>query len=157
MNRGRITGRAVRAADRKVTAALSIPARLGLGRLHGLSAIDTFPARSRDEVRTTVATAGNLRSYLDEFVQGNTSMTQAGSLTDFADRPLVVLTAGVGSSAAHVASQDQLATLSTNTRHRTVEGATHDGLVTNQVHAAATTQAILDVVTSVRASTPLTR
>jgi hypothetical protein len=45
--------------------------------------------------------------------------------------------------------------LSTNTAHRTVEGAAHAELVANQAYAAQTTQAILDVVASVRSNTPL--
>lgn len=141
----------------RVTAVISIAARLGLGRLYGLVAFDSLPPRSRDEVRASLATAGNLRSGIDEFVQANTSMVQAGTLTDFADKPLVVLTAGVGGDAAHLASQDRLATLSTNSAHRTVDGAVHEALVADQEHAATTTQAILDVVTSVRSASRLGR
>mgnify|MGYP001791534052 CR=1 FL=1 len=40
-------------------------------------------------------------------------MGQAASLPDFAAKPLVVLTAGTGSDATHLASQNDLATLST--------------------------------------------
>ena len=69
----------------------------------------------------------------------------------------MVLTAGVGSSAAHSAAQDQLATLSTNSAHRTVDGAAHQDLVAEQGPAAATSQAILDVVAAVRTAKPLAR
>jgi hypothetical protein len=84
-------------------------------------------------------------------------VVQAGTLTDFSDKPLLVLTAGVASDAAHLVSQDHLATLSTNAVHRTVDGAVHEALVADQGPAAATTRAILDVVTSVRDSSPLVR
>jgi pimeloyl-ACP methyl ester carboxylesterase len=140
-----------------VTAMFSISARFGLGRLYGLVAFDSLPPRSRDEVRASLATAANLRSGVEEFVQANTAMVQAGALTDFADKPLVVLTAGVGSEAAHLASQDHLATLSTNRVHRTVEGAVHEALVAEQGPASVTTQSILDVVTAVRTGKPLVR
>jgi pimeloyl-ACP methyl ester carboxylesterase len=141
----------------KATAMLSIPARFGAGRLYGMVAFDSLPPRSRDEVRASLATAANLRSGLDEFVQANTAMAQAGALTDFGDKPLVVLTAGVGSDAAHLASQDQLATLSTNSVHHTVAGAVHEALVADQGPAAVTAYAILDVVTAVSTGKPLAR
>jgi pimeloyl-ACP methyl ester carboxylesterase len=141
----------------KVTALLSIPARFGVGRLYGMVAFDSLPPRSRDEVRASLATAANLRSGIDEFVQANTAMVQAGALTGFGDKPLVVLTAGVGSDATHLASQDHLATLSTNSVHRTVEGAVHEALVSDQGPAAVTAQSILDVVTAVSTGKPLAR
>jgi hypothetical protein len=43
-----------------------------------------------------------------------------------------------------------MASLSTNSVHRVIDGASHEDLVVNQDDAAATTQAILDVVASVR-------
>ncbi len=141
----------------KATALLSIPGRVGAGRLYGLVAFDSLPPRSRDEARAGLATAASLRSSMDEFVQANTAMVQAGALTSFADKPLVVLTAGVGSSAAHSAAQDQLAKLSTNSAHRTIHGAAHQDLVAEQGPAAATSQAILDVVAAVRTAKPLAR
>jgi pimeloyl-ACP methyl ester carboxylesterase len=134
----------------RVSALVSASARLGLGRLYGQFGVVDLPPRSQDEVRASVATASNLRSTIDEYVQASASVQQAASLTDFADKPLVVLTAGVGSDAAHLAAQNHLATLSTNSVHRVIAGATHEGLVGDQEHAAATTQAILDVASSVR-------
>jgi hypothetical protein len=52
-------------------------------------------------------------------------------------------------------AQNRLATLSTNSAHRTIAGATHAGLVDDRNGAAATSQAILDVVSSVRSAQPL--
>jgi hypothetical protein len=46
--------------------------------------------------------------------------------------------------------------LSTNTAHRVIDGV-HEDLVADQEDAAATTQAILDVVTAVRGTSPLAR
>ncbi|MCC6497520.1 MAG: alpha/beta hydrolase [Propionibacteriaceae bacterium] len=139
----------------RLTAMLSISARLGLGRLYGMLAFDTLPARSRDEVRASMATAANLRSGIDEFVKANTAMRQAGELRDFGDKPLVVLTAGVGSDPAHLAAQDHLATMSTNSVHRTAQDAAHEDLVAEQGPAAITSHSILDVVTAVRTGKPL--
>ena len=134
----------------RVSALVSASARLGLGRLYSRFDFGDLPARSRDEARAGAATAGSVRSTIDEYAQANASIAQAASLGDFADKPLVVLTAGRGNDAAWSAAQNELATLSTNSAHRVIEGATHEALVADEHHAAATTQAILDVVSSVR-------
>jgi pimeloyl-ACP methyl ester carboxylesterase len=139
----------------RVSALISSSARLGLGRLYSQLSFGSLPPRSRDEVRATGATASNLRSTIDEYVQANASVEQAASLTDFAGKPLVVLTAGIGSDANHLAAQNHLATLSTNSAHRIIDGAIHEALVADEKYAAATTQAILDVVSSVRNGRPL--
>jgi hypothetical protein len=141
----------------RVSALVSVSARLGLGRLYGQFAVGSLPPRSRDEVRANIATASNLRSTIDEYVQANASMEQAASLRDFADKPLVVLTAGIGSDATHSAAQNDLATLSTNSVHRVIDGATHEALIADEEAAATTTHAILDVVSSVRSARPLVR
>ena len=141
----------------RVSALASASARLGLGRLYGQFGVGDLPPRFRDEVRANVATASNLRSTIDEYVQANASVKQAASLTDFADKPLIVLTAGSGNDVTWSAAQNHLASLSTNSVHRVIADATHEGLVADQKYAAATTQAILDVVASVRHPGPLPR
>jgi pimeloyl-ACP methyl ester carboxylesterase len=141
----------------RVSALASASARLGLGRLYSQFAFGSLPPRSRDEVRASIATANNARSFIDEFVQANASTEQAASLGDFADKPLVVLTAGSASNDAWLAAQNDLATLSTNSVHRVIDGTTHEELIADEEGAAATTQAILDVVSSVRSAGPLVR
>jgi pimeloyl-ACP methyl ester carboxylesterase len=121
----------------RFSALVSTSARLGLGRLVG------------------VPTASQLRSTIDEYVQANASAEEAAALRSFADKPLIVLTAGVGSDAKHVASQNDLATLSTNTAHRVVEGASHADLIADEHGAATTTRAILDVVRTTSSHTQL--
>ena len=113
----------------RLSALLSASARLGLG-----------------------STPSTVRSTIDEYVLANTSMGQAGALTDFGDKPLAVITAGDGNDADWQAKQDKLATLSTNSAHRVVDGAIHASLVHDKEDAAETTQAILDVLAAVRAS-----
>jgi pimeloyl-ACP methyl ester carboxylesterase len=120
----------------RVSALLSSSARLGLGGLLGV-------------------TPSHLQSTLDEYILASASRNQAASLDDFADKPLVVLTAGTGSNAAWFAFQEELATLSTNSLHRVVGGATHIDLIRDEDAAATTSQAILDVVSSVRSGGPL--
>jgi pimeloyl-ACP methyl ester carboxylesterase len=141
----------------RVSALVSTAARLGLARLYAQVDFGSLPPRSRDEVRASVATASTLRSTIDEYLQAAASTEQAAALRDFADRPLIVLTAGSGHDAAWSAAQDRMAMLSTNSVHRIIAGATHEDLITTQEDAAATTQAILDVVAAVRSQGALVR
>lgn len=141
----------------RVSTLISTSARLGLGRLYGQFAYGSLPQRSRDEVRASTATASNIRSTIDEYVQASASMRQAASLKDFANKPLVVITAGMGHDAAWTTAQNHLATLSTNSVHRVIENATHEALVADSQPANVTTRAILDVVSSVRSTDPLTK
>jgi pimeloyl-ACP methyl ester carboxylesterase len=139
----------------RISALLSSSARLGLGRLIAQADYGLLPPQSRDEIRASAATASYAQSTLDEYIQAGKSGRQAAALTDFSGKPLVVLTAGVGSSATWMTAQDHLATLSTNSAHHVIDGAIHAGLVHDEQYAAATTQAILDVISSVRNDTPL--
>jgi pimeloyl-ACP methyl ester carboxylesterase len=123
-------------ADRLATL-VSTSVRLGLGHLIG------------------APTPSHLRSTIVEYGAGGSSTREAASLRDLADRPLVVLTAGVGHDADESAAQDALATLSTNSVHRVVDGVDHVGMVADDKGAAATTRAIVDVVSSIRTASPL--
>ena len=139
----------------RIAALLSSKARFGLMRLVVSLEDATLPPRSEDEVRASLATGEHLRSTIDEYIQGGTSAREAAALTSFGAKPLFVLTAGDGSSAGWMSKQYKLAGLSTNSAHHAVEGATHPDLVVDERAAAATSQAILDVVASVRAGSPL--
>ncbi|HEU4866500.1 MAG TPA: alpha/beta hydrolase [Actinomycetota bacterium] len=141
----------------RVSVLLSSSARLGLGRLAGQSDYGSLPPQSRDEARAGTTTPSYVQSWIEEYVQGAASAGQAASLADFADKPLVVLTAGSGSNAKWFAAQEDLATLSTNSVNRVIDGATHNDLVFEEDYAAATSQAILEVVSSVRSAEPLGR
>ncbi len=141
----------------RVSALLSSTAELGVGRLLSQGSYDSLPPQSADEAEATGSTASNLQSTIDEYLQANTSTGQAAALDDFGDKPLVVLTAGSGSDADWIAAHDDLAALSTNSAHRVVDGATHDSLISDEQDAAATTQAILDAVSSVPSRERLVR
>lgn len=141
---------------RRVSALASIATRFGLGRLYGQFDYETLPPDSRDEARASVARSGQLASTIDEYVAANASMEEASALTDFGNKPLIVLTAGVGNAAGWAAKQDAMAALSTNRVHRVVDGASHSSLLTDKGDAAAATaQAILEVVEAVRTGAPL--
>jgi pimeloyl-ACP methyl ester carboxylesterase len=139
-----------------VTALASASARLGLGRLFAQTE-STLPPESTAEVNMSLTTARHLRSTLDEYAAARWSSPQAAALDDFGDKPLLVLSAEVAGDPSWVQGHVELAGLSTNSVHRVIDGAAHATLVTEREHAVATTQAILDVVASVRAGQPLER
>jgi pimeloyl-ACP methyl ester carboxylesterase len=141
-------------AIRRITTLASISARLGLARLYAGLAYGDLPPQSRDEVRAQIAKASNFGNSIEEFAMGGSFAQQGAALQTFGDKPLVVLTAGIGSDATHQAAQNQLATLSTNSAHHIIQ-AVHEDLITNQRAAAETTQGILDVVQATRSHTPL--
>jgi len=141
----------------RLAALASIPARLGLVRLVGHLFDDDLPPRAGGEVRAGTTTAGSLRSTIDEYGNASASARQAAALRDFADKPLVVLTAGVGHDAAWSTAQNHLATLSANSAHLVVHGATHETLVADRRHAATTARVILQVVAAVRSGGPVPR
>ncbi|MBX9243606.1 alpha/beta fold hydrolase [Actinotalea ferrariae] len=100
-------------------------------------------------------TPDSVRSTIEEYGQGGASAQEAAALRDLADKPLVVLTAAVGQDPADAAAHEDLARLSSNSVHRVVEGTDHGGMITDATGAAATSRAVLDVVTSLRTGQPL--
>jgi pimeloyl-ACP methyl ester carboxylesterase len=142
------------AATSRVAALAAAAARVGAARLIGSLGYGDLPPQPRDEIRAKTATADYASGWIDEFVQANASGAEAVMLTGLGAKPLVVLTAGAETDPTHDAAQNKLATLSTESSHRVVKGASHIGLITDERYAKATTQAILDVVSSVRKKQP---
>jgi pimeloyl-ACP methyl ester carboxylesterase len=77
-------------------------------------------------------------------------LNRAAKLTSLGNKPLIVLSAGTGSLPGWAAQQDDLATLSTSSVHRTIPGATHASLINDRVDAAQSSRAIRDVVKAVQ-------
>jgi pimeloyl-ACP methyl ester carboxylesterase len=139
----------------RVSALLPAIAHLGAGRLLNPFSYGTLPPRSRDEARANSSTARHLASFIEEFREGSRSSQQASSLTSLDGKPLIVLTADTGHDAREQSAQEYLATLSTNSLHRIAHDTTHASLVDDEADSAAASQAIRDVVASVRTSQPL--
>jgi pimeloyl-ACP methyl ester carboxylesterase len=110
-----------------------------------------FPSLARLGV-TRVAFARSLR---DEFAELPTALKQGAALTSLGDRPLMVVTAVAEAETGWLPLQDEMVTLSTNSVHRVLPDATHDSLITDDDDAAISSQAILDVVESIRTGKPL--
>jgi pimeloyl-ACP methyl ester carboxylesterase len=111
-------------------------ARIGLGRIAGYG-------------------VGDARGFRDDVTEIPEALKQAQALQSVGGKPLIVITASKGQQAGWSAAQDDLAMLSTNSLHRIVPGATHDSLLVDRADATVASQAIRDVVRSVRAATPL--
>ena len=141
---------------RRVSAVFPSLARFGVGRLAYGSAFAELPPQARDEERAFWATAGLARSAHDEWVAAPTAMRQAQALKSLGAKPLIVLTALRDAQAGWLPLQNALARLSTNSRHRVLPQVTHAMLTEDKGGAAASSQAIRDVVTAVRAATLLT-
>jgi pimeloyl-ACP methyl ester carboxylesterase len=135
---------------------MSLAGRVGLTRLYGDLVGGTLPARSEEALRYDSAQAHTARSVVEEYLRGGASAQQAASLSDFGDKPLFVLTAGEGHPASWFAAQERSTTLSTNSAHEVVDGASHQALEDDAQYAAHITEAVLDVVTSARTNQPLT-
>jgi len=144
-------------ALRRGAALASSVGRVGVGRLVAVLAPVDLPPREREEVRVATAMPSALSSTIEEYLRADDSMRQAAALRDFGDKPLVVLSAGVGSAPDWPRKQQRLADLSTKSVHRVVAGASHEALVVDRAHAATTSRSILDVVESVRTGAPLSR
>jgi pimeloyl-ACP methyl ester carboxylesterase len=132
--------------------------RFGVG--HALDAMGTpsLPGRAGAQVS---AFANSPRGWADTRADQAAlpvAFRQAAALTTLGDTPLVVLTAkdNVDAKPGWSTAQDQMAALSTNSRH-TVENQSHVGLLTDPTGAARTVTAITDVVAAARTHGALPR
>jgi hypothetical protein len=85
-----------------------------------------------------------------------TQTLRPGSPGSLGNKPLAVVTASA-SEPSWLELQDKLVTLSSNSMHRVVEGATHTSLLYERSDSQATSAAIDDVVAAVRNDRPPAR
>jgi pimeloyl-ACP methyl ester carboxylesterase len=136
----------------------SLLARLGIVRLlYKLSpAPPDLPPQQRAQIDALSPSTRQVSTYALELRATPQTTTQARSLRSLGDKPLAVVTAGT-QEPGWLDLQDDLATLSSNSMHRLVEGATHTSLLYDRSDAQATSAAIVDVVSAVRNDRPLAR
>jgi pimeloyl-ACP methyl ester carboxylesterase len=77
-------------------------------------------------------------------------LNRAAKLTSLGNKRLIVVSAGTGSLPGWTAQQNDLATLSTRSIHRTIPGATHASLINDRADAGQSSRAIRDVVKAVQ-------
>ena len=142
---------------RRATAIFPPLARLGVFRLVSVLGSDALPAPARDEERATTVTGSLMRVQRDEFAELPRTLEEAAALTTLGGKPLIVVSGVVGEQAGWLQMQEKMMGLSTNSVHRILSDTDHPGVIHSQVGGAASSQAILDVVASVRSGTPLTK
>lgn len=127
--------------------------RLGLGPLSATG--QDLPRQEAAQVRSVTSTVRLARNGRDELTMLPTIFRQSQALTTLGDRPLVVLTTTESlRGAGWAGAQDQLAALSSDHLHRTVDS-THAGLVDERHAASESAEAIEQVVAAVRTGSPL--
>lgn len=126
--------------------------RIGLSRVLPGSHL---PAPAADQVTALTSTARAASNGRDELSVVLDVFAQAQALATLQDRPLAVLTASENvTTPGWTGAQAKLAALSTNHVQRTVDS-THAGLLEDQDPAAESVRAITEVISSVRAGSPL--
>lgn len=119
-----------------------------------------LPAPQRTQARTFNVTTKFWQSLVGQYAAMPQTDAQERAVKSLGDMPLVVLSATVPADETRRAWNEfsaELATLSTNSRHRLVEGSTHMSLALKQQDAQVTSTAILEVVEAVRMGQPLAR
>jgi pimeloyl-ACP methyl ester carboxylesterase len=138
------------AVMRRGLALLPTLARLGLARP---APAPDLPAPAGAQVQALTSTAKAARNGRDEISVAPRVFAQARALTTLGSRPLAVLTTSESLTGAGWAeAQNQLAGLSTNSVHRTVDS-THSGLIEDRGPAAASVRAVNEVLSVVRTGT----
>jgi len=136
---------------------VSLPARLGVVRL--LSKLDPappeLPPQQRAQIDALAPSTRGVTTFALEFL-ASTQTLRLGSPGSLGNKPLAVVTAGK-SEPSWLKRQDKLATLSSNSIHRVVKGATHESLLYDRSDSQATSAAIVEVVASVRNDRSLAR
>jgi pimeloyl-ACP methyl ester carboxylesterase len=144
-------------ALRRASALFPSLARLGVFRLVNQFAADPLPVPTRGEELAVISTGSLNRIQRDEFAELPMTLTEAAALTTLGGRPLIVVTAAKGAQNGWLTLQDKMVGLSTNSAHRILADTDHPSLIHERTGAAQASQAILDVVASVRSGAPLTK
>ena len=141
---------------RRVLAATPTLARLGVGRVMEKLGEPALPGRPGRQASAFANSPRGWANQRAELAALPTAFAQAQALTSLGDLPLVVLTSAttVEQTPGWKTAQDQLAALSTNTRH-TVADVGHMDFLLAPYGAAASAAAVDEVVTAVRTHTTL--
>jgi pimeloyl-ACP methyl ester carboxylesterase len=146
--------RASVAVPRLARLGVSLPARIGVVRL--LSELDPaspdLPPQQRAQIDALTPSTRQWTTSALEFL----APAQTSRLGGLGNEPLAVVTAGT-SEPGWLEQQEDLASLSSNSIHRVVEGATHTSLLYERSDSQATGAAIVEVVKAVRDDRPLAR
>jgi pimeloyl-ACP methyl ester carboxylesterase len=130
----------------------SLAARLGTVRLLSKLAPAPLelPQRQRAQIDALSPSTRQVSTYALELRATPQTTTQTRSLRSLGDKPLAVVSAPKQAEPGWLKLQDDLVTLSSNSTHIVVEGATHTSLLYERSDAQASSAAIVEVVAPVR-------
>jgi pimeloyl-ACP methyl ester carboxylesterase len=130
--------------------------RFGIGHLVQAMSAPALPGAAGEQVSVFANGLRGMANLRAEQAALPDTLRQAQALTTLGATPLVVLTAkdNVDRKPGWGTAQDQLATLSSNTRH-TVADLDHVAFLADPAGSALSITAITDVVTAVRTHTPV--
>lgn len=144
----------------RIAKTFPVIARLGIGHLYfalgGEMDFADMKEPQKSELKAAWSSPDYFESQYEEDVARPGIYRDGQQLGDLGDLPLVVLTQGNDTaSPGWIELQNELAELSTNSLHITVDGATHASLAFNPEHAQAVSEAVIKVVESARTGNQL--
>ena len=144
--------------QQQIFAVSSLLARIGVVRLlfKLIPASPELPRQQRDQIDALSPSTRQVSTYALELRATPQTTTQTRSLRSLGDKPLAVVSAGT-QEREWLELQEDLATLSSNSIHRVVEGATHTSVLFDRGDSQVTSAAIVEVVAAVRKDQPLAR
>jgi pimeloyl-ACP methyl ester carboxylesterase len=150
-------GRAMYEQTRRLTAIVPFFTRLGVIRLSNFfPAHPDLPPQQRAQIEAFNSSTQHLVTTTGEFRATPETTAQVLSMGGLGDKPLAVISAGT-QPPDWLELQHELASLSPNSIHRVVHGATHESLLYERRDAQVTSAAIDQVVEAVRTDQPLTQ
>ncbi|MCG3141397.1 MAG: putative aminoacrylate hydrolase RutD [Anaerolineae bacterium] len=136
-------------------------ARLGIARLFfdmgGEFDFQDLPRQEHAEVAAFFSTPRYFESQRAEMAAATQIFNDARKLGVLGDLPLIVITAGSNTLPGWKELQIDLATLSTNSLHRTIDGAAHASLAFNSNDAQQVSALITQMVEAIRKGQRLTQ
>jgi pimeloyl-ACP methyl ester carboxylesterase len=139
-----------------VVASLFTPlARLGLFRLVYALVPADLPSPYGEAERAEKSLPRLQQGQRDEFAVIHSTLSQAMALTTIGAKPLVVVSAPIDAQRGWMDAQKGNLSLSSNSSQRIAADQDHGSLIESERGAAISTQAILDVLASVRTGAPL--
>jgi pimeloyl-ACP methyl ester carboxylesterase len=150
-------GRAMYERTRRIGAVIPWLARLGIIRLTNFyPAHPDLPSQQREQIEAFNSSTRQVSTTAEEFRATPETTAQVRRAGSLGDKPLAVISAGE-QSPSWLEQQEELATLSSDSRHHVVDGATHESLLYKRRDAQVTSAVILEVVEAVRNDQPLRR
>ncbi len=141
----------------RLGAVLPFLTRLGVIRLTNFfPAHPDLPQQQRAQIEAFNSSTQHLVSTTEEFRATPETTAQVRGTGNLGEKPLAVISAGE-QPPGWLEMQEELASLSPNSVHRVVDGATHVSLLYDKSDAQVTGVAIDQVVEAARTDRPLTR